>query len=315
MTAQEKLFEFFYILVQKRKVTAKEISEHFGVTARTVYRWCDSLSIAGIPIVTMQGKGGGISLIENYSFDSIGQASGYENSSGFSDDEKIALVSGLSALKNLSEGETSSYKNALDKIRNLAVSARDWVQIDFSPWNSVDQERKEIFQTSKNAIFESRQLGFDYFGNSSMMKKRTCHPWKLVFRGQSWYLLGYCNEKKEARYFKLSRIKNLVLLNERSTVMFSHEHERKLDSNYDELKNVKYYNVKARVDQKAVSYLLDSVNGVEIIESDNRYSIVRFKYPDAYWTVGFFLGFGSLIKVMAPKKLHDKIIREISRIV
>ena len=46
----QRMFEIVYILLQKRRVTAKELAEHFEVSTRTIYRDLDALSMAGIPL-------------------------------------------------------------------------------------------------------------------------------------------------------------------------------------------------------------------------------------------------------------------------
>lgn len=51
----DQLFEFVYILIDKKQVTAKEMSEYFGVSTRTVYRWIDALSVSGVPIYSLKG--------------------------------------------------------------------------------------------------------------------------------------------------------------------------------------------------------------------------------------------------------------------
>ena len=61
-----RLFEIVYILLNKKTITARELSEHFEVSMRTIYRDIDTLSGAGIPIYTSKGKGGGISLLDNF---------------------------------------------------------------------------------------------------------------------------------------------------------------------------------------------------------------------------------------------------------
>ena len=48
----QRMFEIVYILLQKRRVTAKELAEHFEVSTRTIYRDLDALSMAGIPLYT-----------------------------------------------------------------------------------------------------------------------------------------------------------------------------------------------------------------------------------------------------------------------
>jgi len=52
--------------LEKGRVTAKELSEKFEVSIRTIYRDIDSLSSAGIPIYALQGKGGGIEIAKEF---------------------------------------------------------------------------------------------------------------------------------------------------------------------------------------------------------------------------------------------------------
>ena len=61
-----RLFEIVYILLNKKSITAKELSEHFEVSQRTIYRDIDTLCECGIPIYTSKGKGGGIGLLDSF---------------------------------------------------------------------------------------------------------------------------------------------------------------------------------------------------------------------------------------------------------
>ena len=57
------------ILLQTETVTAPYLSEIFEVSRRTINRDIEDLCKAGIPIVTRQGKDGGISIIDGYKID------------------------------------------------------------------------------------------------------------------------------------------------------------------------------------------------------------------------------------------------------
>ena len=119
----ENLFELTYILLEKRQVTAGKMSEHFGVSQRTIYRWVDALNLVGVPVYSTKGKGGGIHVSEKYALDKT----------VFTDAEKEEILSSLNALNALS-GQTNS---VAAKFRNLVSSDKntDWIEIDFSPWN------------------------------------------------------------------------------------------------------------------------------------------------------------------------------------
>jgi len=61
-----RLLEIVCVLLRQKTVTARELAERFEVSQRTIYRDVDALSVAGIPIYTEKGKGGGISLLPEF---------------------------------------------------------------------------------------------------------------------------------------------------------------------------------------------------------------------------------------------------------
>ena len=71
MQVNNRLFEIVYILMQKRKTTAKELANRFEVSTRTIYRDIETLSTANIPIYASKGKDGGIGLLEEYVLNKI----------------------------------------------------------------------------------------------------------------------------------------------------------------------------------------------------------------------------------------------------
>ena len=66
---ESRLFKILYYLLDRGKTTAAELAAQFEVSVRTIYRDIDALSSAGIPIYSVQGKGGGIFLLEGYVMD------------------------------------------------------------------------------------------------------------------------------------------------------------------------------------------------------------------------------------------------------
>lgn len=195
-----RLFEMVYLLLSKDNVTAGELAKHFEVSPRTIYRDVELLSSAGIPIYMTKGKGGGISLLPDFVL----------NKTVLTEDEKADILSALGAMDAVSPQKTDT---AVKKLSSLFGSTdSDWVEVDFSGWANAEEEAK-IFTTLKNAILRKCAVEFLYHGSESNMQ-RVVEPLKLVFKGQGWYLYGYCRERNDYRFFKLRRIKNLTVLNE-----------------------------------------------------------------------------------------------------
>ena len=113
-----RLFEIVYLLLEKNTITAKELSEHFGVSIRTIYRDIDILSTANIPIYTNKGKGGGIHLLDNFVLDK----------SILSEEEQNQILFALQSLEKL---DTNNEKKALEKMSMLFhKKTKNWIEVD-----------------------------------------------------------------------------------------------------------------------------------------------------------------------------------------
>lgn len=65
----ERLLSIILMLINRPQLTARELSEKFEVSIRTIYRDIETIIAAGIPVVSWQGKKGGFCLMENYRVD------------------------------------------------------------------------------------------------------------------------------------------------------------------------------------------------------------------------------------------------------
>ena len=194
-----RLFEITYILLNKKTITAKELAEHFGVSPRTIYRDIDLLGLAGIPIYTEKGKGGGISLLPDFVL----------NKSILSEQEQNEILSALQSLSSIKATETDQVLKKLSTIFNK--NAVRWLEVDFSDWGAVNDK---VFYDFKMAILERRIAEFDYYSTYCEMTRRRIEPVQLWFKSKSWYITGFCLARQDIRLFKLSRVRNLQVLDE-----------------------------------------------------------------------------------------------------
>lgn len=297
----DQLFEFVYVLIDKKQVTAAEMSKRFGVSIRTIYRWAEALSVSGIPIYTLKGRKGGIAISEKYALDNT----------VLSEDERVAIVSSVKALNSLS-GTTKSTATANlkaeEKLSNLVSSETDWIQVDFAPWSSEGRGVRQLFETLRDSILRKQQVVFDYFSSDGENAQRTVHPWKLVYRGQAWYLWGWCTERKTERYFKLSRMRNVTqtthIANVRiQDVITSPEKPAEITS------QKKLIQITAKVSSKMAFYLLDTFICSNVTTNPDKSLTVTFSAPDETWLCGLLLSFGAELQIISPKEIREKIIQ------
>lgn len=293
----DQLFEFVYILIDKKQVTAKEMSEHFEVSIRTIHRWIDALSVSGVPIYSQKGRGGGIAISEKFAMDKT----------VLSEDERLAIVSSVKALNNLS-GNPASLVNAnlkaAEKLSHLVQSDTDWLEVDFAPWSPEGSEVRNLFGILRDSILKKRQISFEYFTGDGRSEKRTVHPWKLIFRGQAWYLYGWCTSRKAERFFKLTRMRNLIMTSKEANISINVADSKPARTpEY----SAPLIQIKARITQEKVSYLMDSFICSEIKAQKNGWVNVTFTAPDTIWLCEILLSFGPQIKIQSPARLKNKI--------
>jgi transcriptional antiterminator len=65
----DRLIGIITELQQKKRVTAPYLADKFEVSRRTINRDIEDICKAGIPIVTTQGSGGGIAIMDGFTRD------------------------------------------------------------------------------------------------------------------------------------------------------------------------------------------------------------------------------------------------------
>ncbi len=190
-----RMLEIVYLLLGGKLLTAGALAERFEVSQRTIYRDVEALSAAGIPVYMTKGRGGGIALTPGFA---VGKAL-------LTESERADVLAALKALGGVVPGEADG---ALRKLGALFGSAgADWIEVDFSSW-SDPQRVAEAFSLFKSAILERCVVRFVYSSGKGETTARMVEPMKLCFKGQAWYLYGYCRDRQDMRLFKLSRIRN-----------------------------------------------------------------------------------------------------------
>ena len=195
----DRLIGILAILLQKDFVTAPELAKRFEVSRRTINRDIEDLCRAGIPLVTKQGAGGGISIMENYKMERTLLTTG----------EMQDILAGLRSLDSING--TNRYGQLMEKLQAGAsdfMTGNQSVLIDLSSWYK-DSLAPKIEQI-RSAIDNGIRLEFLYYSPKGT-GERSIEPYYLIFRWSSWYVWGWCESRKDYRLFKLNRMDNLKL--------------------------------------------------------------------------------------------------------
>ena len=160
-------------LVNQRKTTAKELSELFKVSTRTIMRDIDDLSLAGIPLYVMKGKNGGIFLMEDFQTDKP----------PLTQSERLSIESGLKSRYQVLE-DTSTF-NAILKLN--ATNTYSDFEIDLSLSQGNLEIRTLIFKLLE-AIRGRVKIKFSYINSQGLVSQKNCEPYRIVYKDRSWYM-------------------------------------------------------------------------------------------------------------------------------
>lgn len=283
-----RLFEIIYILLNKKNVKAKDLADHFEVSQRTIYRDIEALSEAGVPIYMTKGKGGGISLLSDFVL----------NKAVLSKEEKKEILAAMQGLNAVNKNE---FNCALTKLTSfLGGNNENWIEVDFSNWDKKS-DLGEKFTNIKNSIINKNLISFGYCNSNGELHKRVVEPLKLVFKGQGWYLYAYCRKKEDYRFFKLTRMSNIIITKEK----FTRTAPNKLFSEKDIGYSNEVIHLKVRVNKNLGFRIYDEFQSYYLDENGD--FIVDLDFPLGDWLYGYLMSFGENIEVLEPLYIREEI--------
>ena len=313
MLKTERLLETVFLLLDKRKVTAEELATRFGVSKRTVLRDMESLSLAGIPIYSRQGKEGGFSLMETFILDK----------SLLTAEEQKEILSALETMKPFTENHTEKLLMKLKGIFSSPEPRTDWLEVDFFRWGKKNGD-SERFNLLKSCILKRQPVAFVYSGTSGKTEKRQAYPLKLVFKKNTWYLQGFCPDKNDYRTFKLNRLRELSVLpgsfedKYRPPLLDNPEYILETPAtNPPDTSNpnppdttmpnppIPVISLTLQFSPEAAYRVYDEFEPEEIKRNDDGSFTVEVSYPETDWVYGYILSFGSTVTVIAPRKAAE----------
>lgn len=286
-----RLFEIVYILLDKKAVTARELADHFEVSVRTIYRDIDALSSAGVPVYANQGKGGGITLLDDFVL----------NKSVLSEQEQNDI---LVALQNLSATRYPNIDFVLSRLSSLFKKKDlNWIEVDFSPWGSDEKHRKK-FDLLKMAIVSNRVIMFDYFSKSGLKSSRRAEPVKLIFKDRAWYLIAFCCERKAYRTFRITRMSNVQVTDD----VFDKKPPEEQLSGFDNAPSEGSINLQLKISPVGAYRVYDDFYEEDITLNEDGSFTITTSMPGGDWIYNYLLSFGPILEEIKPQSLCDELM-------
>jgi len=290
------MIKMLTLLLTRRKVTAREMSERFEISIRSVYRYAEEMNVAGVPIDVVRGRYGGI-----YVCDTFKLPNGY-----FTRGEYSAAVNALSAMAlQLNDEDTLS---ALDKLqqrqktdkRELSVCGN--IIIDGGAWGDTGTFSEKM-RVCEKAVNESLSIEIDYISREGEHSKRVIDPNVLIFKDKVWYVYAYCHSRTDFRTFKIGRIKSARFTGR--TFVRQPVDKADIPLNF-EYTSEQLVDLTLEIKKDAVADVEEWL-GVDSIDPRANALIANVSLPDDDNLVDKILSFGGKVKVLEPENIRKKV--------
>ena len=293
--AIDRLIGILAILLREEKATAAQLAARLEVNQRTIYRDMDRLCRAGIPLRSDRGRGGGISIMEGYSMERT----------LLTEADRGAILAGLRSLDSVSG--TGYYRRLMEKLPQAeAGAADDCVSIDLSSWYGPLLAPR--LETLKGACLRRAPVRFTYCAPSGD-GQRVVEPVRLVFRWSSWYLYGWCRERRDWRLFKLTRMLDLEVLKETFPL-------RPFPSPITPVQRVYPESLQAviRFDPAARWRIIDEYGAESFTREADGSLLFRRGFPDREELFRWVLSFQELAELLEPEDLRRELAERLQKI-
>jgi predicted DNA-binding transcriptional regulator YafY len=201
----DRLVATLLLLQQRKLVTASEVARELEVSERTARRDLEALSMAGVPVYSVQGRGGGWRLVGGARTDLSGLTA--------SEARALFLVAGPASTA------TPDVKAALRKLvralpepfRAQAEAAAASVVVDPRLWgaSAAAPPPPRFLDALQEAVISGVQVRLGYVDSKGAETERMVHPLGVVAKGPTWYLVSETQVGR--RTFRIDRVSSVAL--------------------------------------------------------------------------------------------------------
>lgn len=301
----DRLVSIIMILLEKERIGAQALAKKFEVSPRTIYRDISTINMAGIPVRSIPGVGGGFEIMPQYKVDKM----------VFSTADLSAILTGLSGLSGMMRGD--ELVSALAKVKSFIPADRskiievkaNQIHIDLTPWMG-NRNIQPSLERIRMALQESKLLSFDYADRCGNKTARTAEPYQLVLKGNHWYFQGYCYKRKAFRLFKLSRMSSLQIQKE----FFTPRDYQKPQLDFADALATMQTTIKIRIHESIMDRALDFCAYDHFSPDGNEHYIVRFPFIENDFYYSILFGFGDKCECIEPLAVRTEMKRRIHKI-
>lgn len=293
----DRLIAIIMILLEREKVSAKDLAKMFEVSPRTIYRDLESINQAGIPIAATSGPGGGAEILKTYKVEKR----------LFSTSDITTLLMGLRSIQSNIPGD--KIIGTLAKVKGMVPPEKqkelnfraNQIKIDATPWLHAGGLSDRI-EAIKSAMERQSLLRFDYRDIRNEKSSRTIEPYRLLLKSEDWYIQGFCLTRNDFRTFKLIRIDNIYILEQTFEIR---------DFSAEILDNVQFNDeklvpAKLRIHEKIRDMIVVRFGEDCLTPDGKEYYIAEIHLPIDDLACHYLMGFGNNCVCLEPEAMREK---------
>lgn len=291
----ERLFKIVFLLMNGSCATAKALAEQCAVSVRTIQRDLDTLSLAGIPVFSSRGYGGGVGLLKEFTMDKT----------FLTEQEQADIVHGLQAL------QAAGYPDGNESFNKFAALFRKraedrWLRVDFSSWCGSGFG-KEKFDRLKDAILGKKVITFHYYSSENRISERIAEPLCLLFRERAWYVCVFDRGKNREMVLRASRMRDLQVTEETFRRVMLEDPMAAPDyaASYE------LQRVVLRVAAEHAFRVFDEFPEQDIRPQGDGTFLIDEPMPINAWLTGYLLSFADGLEVIEPVTLRTALKEKI----
>jgi predicted DNA-binding transcriptional regulator YafY len=196
----DRLMATLLLLQQRGQVTAAQVAVELEVSERTARRDLDALATAGVPVYSLQGRGGGWRLVGGARTDLSGLTEGEARALFLAAGQASATTPALrAALRKL-------VRALPEPFRVQAEAAASSLVTDPPRWGSsrAGHRPPDLLGELQDAVIRGVQVRLGYVDSGGAGTERTVHPLGIVAKGPWWYLIAGTGAGR--RTFRIDRV-------------------------------------------------------------------------------------------------------------
>ncbi|MGO4791362.1 helix-turn-helix transcriptional regulator [Paenibacillus sp. 2KB_20] len=289
MYKSQRLLRLIMIINAKKSFTIPELAMDLGVSPRTISRDLTDLGELGVPLYSIQGRGGGYRLLNESILPPI----------TFTESEAIAIFFASQSLRYFGAipfGDQT--KSALDKFYHyLPSDVREQInrlQDKVAIWSPHRSMSVSCLTVLLQAIMKKSAVTIGYNSSENGLNTREIQPIGLYSDRGYWYCPAYCFTRQAYRLFRADRILT-VSLNDNVSCLEDVDRKSVFNWDVEELEAQEKTLFCAHLTQKGKRKLEENGRFRDFIESqDDGGGVIRMHIPanklefytDMIWELG-----------------------------